>query len=95
MRKQNCSTQTLVLDTEIPRVASSKEWDAGEREASKRTIESMATTERTAKGKITKGNNIVAIARATYEAYVAKNRAVIEKLVNSHQAKPGGFVEDK
>lgn len=39
------------------------------------------TTEETAKDKITKANDIVAIARAVYEAYVAKNRTAIEKLI--------------
>jgi ketosteroid isomerase-like protein len=33
------------------------------------------------KGKITRTNDIVAIARPAYEAYVAKNRAAIEKLI--------------
>ncbi len=41
------------------------------------TIEAMETTEKTPNGKITKANDIVAIARAAYEAYVAKNRAAI------------------
>jgi len=45
------------------------------------TIEAMETTEKTPNGKITKANDIVAIARAAYEAYVAKNRAAIEKLI--------------
>lgn len=45
------------------------------------TIESMETTKRTTKDKITKAIDILAIARAVYEAYVAKNRAVIEKLI--------------
>ena len=45
------------------------------------TIEAMATTEKTTTPKITKANEIVAIARAAYEAYVAKNRAAIEKLI--------------
>jgi hypothetical protein len=45
------------------------------------TIEAMETTEKTPTGKITKANDIVAIARAPYEAYVAKNRAAIEKLI--------------
>lgn len=45
------------------------------------TIEAMDTTERTTKEKITRTNDIVAIARAAYEAYVAKNRAAIEKLI--------------
>jgi ketosteroid isomerase-like protein len=45
------------------------------------TIEAMETTEKIAKGKITRTNDIVAIARAAYEAYVAKNRAAIEKLI--------------
>ena len=41
----------------------------------------METTEKTPNGKITKANDIVAIARVAYEAYVAKNRAAIEKLI--------------
>jgi ketosteroid isomerase-like protein len=45
------------------------------------TIEAMETTEKTPNGKITKANDFVAIARAAYEAYVAKNRAAIEKLI--------------
>ena len=45
------------------------------------TIEAMETTEKMTKGKITGTNDIVAIARAAYEAYVAKNRAAIEKLI--------------
>jgi SnoaL-like protein len=45
------------------------------------TIEAMETIERTTKDKITKANDIVAIARDAYEAYVAKNRAVIEDLI--------------
>ena len=45
------------------------------------TIEAMETTEKTPNGKTTKANDIVAIARAAYEAYVAKNRAAIEKLI--------------
>jgi len=45
------------------------------------TIEAMETTEKTPNGKITKANDVVAIARAAYEAYVAKNRAAIEKLI--------------
>jgi hypothetical protein len=45
------------------------------------TIETMETTEKTTKEKITRTNDIVAIARAAYEAYVAKNRAAIEKLI--------------
>jgi ketosteroid isomerase-like protein len=45
------------------------------------TIEAMETTEKLTKGKITGTNDIVAIARAAYEAYVAKNRAAIEKLI--------------
>jgi hypothetical protein len=44
-------------------------------------IEATETTEKAAQGKITKGNDIVAIVRAAYEAYVAKNRAAIEKLI--------------
>jgi len=47
------------------------------------TIEAMETTEKTPNGKITKANDVVAIARAAYEAYVAKNRAAIEKLIDS------------
>ena len=39
------------------------------------------TTEETTRNKITRTNDIVAIARAAYEAYVAKNRAAIEKLI--------------
>jgi SnoaL-like domain len=45
------------------------------------TIETMETTEKTAKEKITRTNDIVAIARSAYKAYVAKNRAAIEKLI--------------
>jgi ketosteroid isomerase-like protein len=45
------------------------------------TIKATETTEKTPNGKITKENDIVAIARAAYEAYVAKNRAAIEKLI--------------
>jgi hypothetical protein len=45
------------------------------------TIEAMETTEKTTRGKVTNTNEIVAIARAAYEAYVAKNRAAIEKLI--------------
>ena len=45
------------------------------------TIKATETTEETPNGKITKENDIVAIARAAYEAYVAKNRAAIEKLI--------------
>lgn len=45
------------------------------------TLEAMETTEKTTVGKITKANDVVAIARAAYEAYVAKNRAAIEKLI--------------
>ena len=44
-------------------------------------IEAMETTKKMTKGKITRTNDIVAIARAAYEAYVAKNRAAIEKLI--------------
>jgi ketosteroid isomerase-like protein len=33
------------------------------------------------KGKITRTNDLVAIARSAYEAYVAKNRAAIEELI--------------
>jgi hypothetical protein len=51
------------------------------KEAKKMTIEAMETTERTTKEKITRTNDIVAIARAAYEAYVTKNRAAIEKLI--------------
>ena len=51
------------------------------KEANKMTIEAMETTEKTTQGKTTKANDIVAIARAAYEAYVAKNRAAIEKLI--------------
>ena len=39
------------------------------------------TTEETTRNKITRTNDIVAIARAAYQAYVAKNRAAIEKLI--------------
>jgi ketosteroid isomerase-like protein len=45
------------------------------------TIEALEMTEKTTEDKITRTNDIVAIARAAYEAYVAKNRAVIEKLI--------------
>jgi hypothetical protein len=45
------------------------------------TIEARERTERMTKEKITGANGSVAIARAAYEAYVAKNRAVIEKLI--------------
>ena len=45
------------------------------------TIKATETTAKTPNGKITKENDIVAIARAAYEAYVAKNRAAIEKLI--------------
>ena len=45
------------------------------------TIETMETTEKTAKAKIIRTNDIVAIARSAYKAYVAKNRAAIEKLI--------------
>lgn len=45
------------------------------------TIERMETAEKTTNEEITKANDIVAIARAAYEAYVAKNRAAIEKLI--------------
>ena len=44
------------------------------------TIEAMETTERTTKEKIIRTNDILAIARAAYEAYVTKNRVAIEKL---------------
>lgn len=47
------------------------------------TIEAMETTEKTTRGKVTTTNEIVAIARAAYEAYVAKNRAAIEKLISA------------
>ena len=45
------------------------------------TIEAMETTERTTKEKIIRTNDILAIARAAYEAYVTKNRVAIEKLI--------------
>src|SRR5947207_15603676 len=45
------------------------------------TIKATETTQETPNGKITQANDIVAIARAAYEAYVAKNRAAIEKLI--------------
>jgi hypothetical protein len=45
------------------------------------TMEAREATEKMTKGKITRTNDIVAIARAAYEAYVAKNRAAIEKLI--------------
>ena len=41
----------------------------------------METTEKLTKEIISGTNDIVAIARAAYEAYVAKNRAAIEKLI--------------
>jgi ketosteroid isomerase-like protein len=44
-------------------------------------IEAMETTEKMTKAKITRTNDIVPIARAAYEAYVAKNRTAIEKLI--------------
>jgi SnoaL-like domain len=43
------------------------------------TIE--AITEKTNEQTITRANDIVAIARAGYEAYAAKNRTAIEKLI--------------
>jgi ketosteroid isomerase-like protein len=49
-------------------------------QANQMTLEAMQTTEKTTKGKTTKANDNVAIARAAYEAYVAKRRAAIEKL---------------
>jgi len=45
------------------------------------TIEPIETIEKTTKRKVTEQKDIVAIARAAYEAYVAKNRAPIEKLI--------------
>jgi hypothetical protein len=45
------------------------------------TIEAIGTTEKMTKEKITRTNDPVAIARSAYEAYVAKNRAAIEKLI--------------
>jgi ketosteroid isomerase-like protein len=44
-------------------------------------IEAMETTERTIRGKLTSADDNVAIARSAYEAYVAKNRPAIEKLI--------------
>ena len=57
------------------------ETNRKQRERSKMTIERMETAEKTTNEEITKANDIVAIARAAYEAYVAKNRAAIEKLI--------------
>jgi ketosteroid isomerase-like protein len=45
------------------------------------TVEATEITEKTTRGKITGANDIVAIARAIYDAYVTKNRAAIEKLI--------------
>jgi SnoaL-like domain len=45
------------------------------------TIEAMERKGKKTKEKNTRANDIVAIARPAYEAYVAKNRAVIEKLI--------------
>ena len=45
------------------------------------TIGAMETREKMTKGEIIRTNDIVAIARAAYEAYVAKNRTAIEKLI--------------
>jgi hypothetical protein len=45
------------------------------------TIDATETRARTTKNKITSAYDIVAIACAAYEAYVAKNRAAIEKLI--------------
>jgi hypothetical protein len=45
------------------------------------TIEAMERKGKKTKEKNTRANDIVALARAAYQAYVAKNRAVIEKLI--------------
>ena len=45
------------------------------------TIGAMETREKMTKGEIIRTNDIVAIARAAYEAYVAKDRGAIEKLI--------------
>jgi hypothetical protein len=51
-------------------------------ELSNRTPQLSSTTRfNNDKGKITKADDIVAVARAAYEAYVAKDRAAIEKLI--------------
>ena len=45
------------------------------------TIEAMEKTEQLTKEKLPGANDIVTVARAAYEAYVAKNRVAIEKLI--------------
>ena len=45
------------------------------------TIEAMETREKMTKAEIIRTNDIVTIARAAYEAYVAKNRGALEKLI--------------
>jgi hypothetical protein len=45
------------------------------------TIEAMERKEKKTKEKNTRAHDIIAIARAAYEAYVGKNRAAIEKLI--------------
>ena len=45
------------------------------------TMQAMEKQGRTPKNQVTSANDIVAIARAGYEAYVAKSRAAIEKLI--------------
>jgi hypothetical protein len=45
------------------------------------TIEAMERKEKKTKKQNTRANDIIAIARSAYEAYVAKNRAAIEKLI--------------
>ena len=56
------------------------------------TIKATETTAKTPNGKITKANDIVAIARAAYEAYVAKNRAAIEKLIAADFLLPARWI---
>ena len=48
------------------------------------TIGAMETREKMTKEEIIRTNDIVAIARAAYEAYVAKNRGAIEKLIAAY-----------
>ena len=54
------------------------------------TIEATERTEKPTEDKITRTNDIVAIARSAYEAFVAKNRTAIERLIAAdfHFASP-------